>query len=107
FLGPVVFSPGFVLPSIPDFIPLPNAINLSAPTPPDFRATMAGSWIRPLSFAVRSSARLARLRNSRAKQVSTPPAPYSPCQLPLGVWLVTSSSAPQVYQSFLPMVSSP
>src|SRR5207302_6494923 len=66
--------------------------------------TLPGSFTLSPTMIVRSPATLARLRNKRAKQVSQPPSPYSPCQLPSACWLASSSSAPQRYQSLPAMV---
>src|SRR5262249_5468760 len=50
-----------------------NPFRLSPPTPPAFKATSPGSFTLPWTLAVRSRARLAFRKNSKAKQVSHPP----------------------------------
>ena len=59
-----------------------------------------------LIFEDRSRARLARVKNSRAKEVETS-IPYEPDQAPFAPCLRTSISAPTAYQSTPPILSTP
>src|SRR5262249_55539459 len=84
--------------------PLGSSRSPAPPTPPTRRSLSAP--LSPVSLADRSRARLAFLRNKSAKQVSAPEALYEPSsQAPVGPWLASRISAPQLYQSFLAIVS--